>query len=288
MTKIIIFSKHFWPENFKINLIAKELVTKGYKVDVLTSNPNYIYKKNENYKNNFFLNKKKWNGVNIFYLPIYKRKNYNWLSIFFNYFSHFVSCFFYCHFFLKKKYDLVFVFGTSPIFQSLPAAYFSFLKRKPLILWVQDLWPDSLKDTGYIKNKFFLRILKYLVKLNYLLTDLILVQSNNFKLKIKKDFNLKKKILTHYNLSELNFQKFLKPRNKKFTIVYSGNFGKAQDFKTLFQTLHNSEIKKNFNFRLIGAGKKFNDIRKYVIKSKLNNSVKIQKYMSEKKLYKIL
>ena len=193
MTKIIIFSKHFWPENFKINLIAKELVTKGYKVDVLTSNPNYIYKKNENYKNNFFLNKKKWNGVNIFYLPIYKRKNYNWLSIFFNYFSHFVSCFFYCHFFLKKKYDLVFVFGTSPIFQSLPAAYFSFLKRKPLILWVQDLWPDSLKDTGYIKNKFFLRILKYLVKLNYLLTDLILVQSNNFKLKIKKDFNLKKK-----------------------------------------------------------------------------------------------
>ena len=54
MTKIIIFSKHFWPENFKINLIAKELVTKGYKVDVLTSNPDYIYKKNENYKNNFF------------------------------------------------------------------------------------------------------------------------------------------------------------------------------------------------------------------------------------------
>ena len=99
MTKIIIFSKHFWPENFKINLIAKELVTKGYKVDVLTSNPDYIYKKNENYKNNFFLNKKKWKGVNIFYLPIYKRKNYNWFSIFFNYFSHFVSCFFYCHFF---------------------------------------------------------------------------------------------------------------------------------------------------------------------------------------------
>ena len=288
MNKIIIFSKHFWPDNFKINILAKELVKRGHDITVLTSNPNYNNKINNNYKNNYFLNKKKWQGIKIYYLPIFRKKNYNWVNILINYLSHFISCFFYCHFFIKKKYDIVFVFGTSPIFQSFPAIYFSFLIRKPLILWVQDLWPESLKDTGYIKNKLLLSIVKFFVKINYILTDLILVQSEKFKVKIKKDFKLKKKILTYYNLSELKFQKFSNTRNKKCIITYAGNFGKAQDFETLFKVLTISKIKKNFIFNLIGSGKKFNILKRLVVKNNLQNFVKIKKYLNEKKLSKFL
>ena len=54
MTKLIIFSKHFYPDNFKINIIAKELAKKGYDINVLTSNPHYNYKNSNRYKNNFF------------------------------------------------------------------------------------------------------------------------------------------------------------------------------------------------------------------------------------------
>ena len=288
MNKIIIFSKHFWPENFKINLIAKEFIKKGYKIDVITSNPNYNYRKGNSFKNNFFWNKKKWNNINIYYIPIFKNKNFSGLSIFSNYFSHLISCFFYCHFLLKKKYDLVFVFGTSPIFQSLPAIYFSFLIRKPIILWVQDLWPDSLKDTGYIKNDYALKIIKFFVNINYKLSDLILVQSNKFKKKIKKEFNLKKKIITHYNFSEINFQKFKLPSNKKIIVTYAGNFGRAQDFETLLKTLDFLKIRKYFQFNLIGSGKKYDSLKKYIVENKLNKIVLLKKYMNEKKLLKIL
>ena len=76
MTKLIIFSKHFYPDNFKINVIAKELVKQGYDINVLTSNPHYNYKNSNRYKNNFFLNKKIWNGIKIFYLPVYKKKKF--------------------------------------------------------------------------------------------------------------------------------------------------------------------------------------------------------------------
>ena len=76
MGKIIIFSKHFLPDNFKINLMASELIKKGYEVDVLTSNPSYNYKKNNNFKNNLRLNKKKWRGVKIFYLPVFRKKSF--------------------------------------------------------------------------------------------------------------------------------------------------------------------------------------------------------------------
>jgi len=38
---ILIFSKHFWPENFKINTIAEELVKRKNEVDVITCHSNY-------------------------------------------------------------------------------------------------------------------------------------------------------------------------------------------------------------------------------------------------------
>ncbi len=288
MTKLIIFSKHFYPDNFKINIIAKELAKKGYDINVITSNPQYHNKNSKKYKNNFLLNKKIWNGIKIFYLPVYKKKNFSFINIFLDYLSHIISCFFYCHFLAKKKFDLIFVFGTSPIFQSIPAIYFSFLIKKPIILWIQDLWPESLKDTGYIKNRYILFVLKFFVKINYLFSDLLLVQSNNFKNKIKKDFRIKKKIITHYNLSELKFQKFKKSNNKKTTVTYAGNFGNAQDFETLLRVLKFTEIKKNFNFKLIGIGKKFDYLKNYISKNKLNKNIHLHKYIKGEKLNKIL
>ena len=57
--KILIFSKHFWPDNFKINIIASELVKRGHKVTVLTSNSSYHISKNKKYKTSFFFKKKK-------------------------------------------------------------------------------------------------------------------------------------------------------------------------------------------------------------------------------------
>ena len=39
--RILIVSQYFWPENFRINDLAIELVNRGYKVDVLTGQPNY-------------------------------------------------------------------------------------------------------------------------------------------------------------------------------------------------------------------------------------------------------
>lgn len=282
--KVLIFSKHFWPDNFKINSIAKKLVEYGHQVTVITSNASYHNFKNKK-KSFFFIKNFFWQGIDINYIPVFKKINYSRTNIIIEYFSYLISSFFFCHFFIRKKFDIIFVFGTSPIFQSFPAIYFSYLVRKPLILWVQDLWPDTLLDTGYVKNKFFLSIIKFFVKLNYLLSNLILVQSNNFKKKIKQDFGLKKKILTYYNLSEISFQKFFNLKNKKFTVVYSGNFGEAHDFDTLFKVMKLKKIQNLFYFKFIGSGKKFNYIKNFIRINKLSHCAEIKKYMSEKKLY---
>ena len=62
--KILLVSQYFWPETFRVNDLAQELVLRGNEVTVLTGKPNYpqgaIYKgysfwgyKKEYYKVNY-------------------------------------------------------------------------------------------------------------------------------------------------------------------------------------------------------------------------------------------
>ena len=57
--RILIVSQYFWPEQFRINDIAEDLVNKGYKVDVLTGIPNYpqgkIFEDYKKIKTNFLI-----------------------------------------------------------------------------------------------------------------------------------------------------------------------------------------------------------------------------------------
>jgi colanic acid biosynthesis glycosyl transferase WcaI len=287
---ILIFSKHFWPENFKINIIAEELVRRKNEVDVITCHSNYNNNsKLKNYKKkNFFIKKKKWKSINIYYLPVYKKKNYNSINIFIEYFSFFISSFFFLFFFLRKKYNIILVFGTSPILQALPVICYSKLKKIPLILWVQDLWPESLRDTNYIKSSLILDFVKSLVRIIYANSSLILVQSAAFIKNIKINFNIRNKILVYYNPSENKFSKFKLNKNKKKIITYAGNFGNAQDFETIKLCLMDKTLSENILFYFIGSGKKISEFKDFILKNDLLYKVKIIDYLEPKFLYKYL
>jgi len=286
---ILIFSKHFWPENFKINIIAEELVKRKNEVDVITCHSNYNNNsKLKNYKKFFFIKKKKWKNINIYYLPVYKKKNYNGINIFIEYFSFFISSFFFLFFFLRKKYNIIFVFGTSPILQALPVICYSKLKKISLVLWVQDLWPESLIDTNYIKSSLILNFIKSLVRIIYANSSLILVQSAAFIKNIKINFNIKNKILVYYNPAENKFSKFNVNKNKKKIITYAGNFGNAQDFETIKLCLMDKTLNENILFYFIGSGKKISEFKDFILKNDLLYKVKIIDYLDPKFLHKYL
>ena len=68
--KILIVTQYFWPEEFRVNDIVKNLLEKGHQVDVITGTPSYP--DNKVYEN-FIKNKKKYGnffGANIIRLPI--------------------------------------------------------------------------------------------------------------------------------------------------------------------------------------------------------------------------
>ena len=208
---IVIFTQHFWPENFRINDIAYELNLRN-KVCIITGLPNYpngkIYKSYKSYKPKVSYH----NNIKIIRLPIIPRFKGTSLNLIINYLSFIISGIFHINF-LKKNTDpdVVFVYGTSPILQAIPALLFSKIKKAPLVLWIQDLWPESVKDTGFIKNNLFLLMINSLVVKIYKRSNKILLQSPMFIY----HHNIKpfiEKCLVHYNPSEFRVFEKKKPK----------------------------------------------------------------------------
>lgn len=252
--KILIISQFFYPNNFRINDVVKSLSDKKYEIDIISSNINYsnILKKNENkYKKIFFPRKK----FRIHLLPTLNRNKSNFINLSLEYLSFIFLGIFYSNKILpkNKKIDKIFVYGTSPILQALVAIYFKKRNNSSIILWVQDLWPESLFYTGFVKSKFILKIIKFIVRYIYINSKIILIQSQSFKKYIKQIYK-HKRIYYLPNPSEIteNKRKNFNINKKYFNLLYTGNFGVAQNLQILLFAAN--ELKKNTKIRFYFFG----------------------------------
>ena len=269
MKKILIISQGFWPEIFPINTIVNDLSKSNFSIDILTGYPNYP-------KGNFFygydyykvtiIKKFKYRIIRV---PIISRGTNSKFRILLNYLSFILSSILIGGFTLRKeKYDIILVYATSPIFQSYIGIFFKFIKKAKLITWVQDLWPNVLKDTGIIKNISILNFIKIFVKYIYNCNDLLLAQSLSFQKVIKKLTKTKVKVLYNPGYSEKKISKIKFKRT--INILYAGNIGNAQPWKKLLNFLNSKEFNK-INFTICGEGQKFDYIKDYILKNNIKN-----------------
>ncbi|KAF2960930.1 glycosyltransferase family 4 protein [Fervidobacterium sp. 2310opik-2] len=258
--RILIISLHFYPEQFRINDIALEFVKNNYDVKVVTGIPNYpagrFYKGYSFWKRR----KEKWNGINIQRLFIFPRfKNKITLTI--NYLSFIVSGYFWSKI-EKEIFDYVFVFATSPILQALPAIWYSKRFSKPVYLYVQDLWPESLIIAGGIKNKYVLSVVDKIVNYIYSNSHLIFVTSQGLREEILKRNIEEDKVIYLPQYAE----EFYKPIEKStvpefdskvFNITFTGNVGYAQGLEILpkIAKVLLEKTSKRIVFNLIGDGR---------------------------------
>lgn len=272
---INLFSKHFYPESFFINNVTKKLIDKKkINLTIISGYPYYNYDKRIK-ENNLY----NFHGSNVIRVPSYKSKKKNFYSIFLNYSTYIFFLYFKILKLIFRKCDCNFIFATSPLYQALPVILLSKIQKKPISIWVQDLWPEVLQDHGY-KNKILLKLLFNISMYVYKSCDQIIVQSNEYKSYLEKNYNLQNiKIL--YNPSPFNFvkKKIKVKSNKIFKFAYAGNIGKSQNLIAICKKLKN--IKLDFNFYIIGSGSELNHLKDYVSYNNLNNKVIIKDYMQE-------
>jgi len=281
--KILITSHYFFPENFPvINDFAKTLNNQGHEVIIGTGKPNYgsgnLYKGYSLFGNedNLFLNK-----IKIFRFPTIPRKR-NKFSLMLNYLSHiFFGSIILPIKLRNEKIDLVFHYQAGPITSIIPSIFIKFQKKSHLVLWVQDLWPDTLKSFPIVNNSFFLFLLSHLIKIIYSLSDSILIQSKAFHPLMEKYLRKKETIYFPNSLidkkpeNKLSSNSDLKDLNRilnKFNcFVFAGNIGEAQSLITIIKAAQLLINEENCKIIFIGDGSKSLFLKKKIEELRLNN-----------------
>ena len=152
MSRILVVSQHYWPENFRVTDLCEGLVTQGIQVDVLCGLPNYpLGKWYEGYRYTG-PRRQEHNGVNIIRAGEIPRRGNTGPMIFLNYVSWPLFALFSLPR-LRGKYDAVLCYNTSPVLMSFPAILYAKLHRVPLTNYVLDIWPENLYSVLPVKNK---------------------------------------------------------------------------------------------------------------------------------------
>lgn len=85
-----------------------------------------------------------------------------------------------------REFDAILAFVPSPILGAIPAIVMKWKTKAPLAEWIQDLWPESLEATGYVRSRLLLSAAGVLVRGIYAAADTLLAQSRAFVLPVQR------------------------------------------------------------------------------------------------------
>jgi len=257
--KILIISQYFYPENLRINDLVFSLKKRGHDIKVLTGKPNYP--KGDYFKGYSWDGPKEEEiqGIKVHRANLILRKKGSGLRLFLNYFS-FVFFGLFKIFKLKGDFEKVFIYAPSPITVGILGIVAAKKFKCKSYIWVHDLWPESVRVAGGIKSSFVLGLVNQMTKLIYRFTNLLLVQSPEFKNYILNQGVAESKIIYYPYYAE-DFYKvvekdksYLSQFPKGFNLLFAGNIGVAQSFDTIvnaFEKLKEHDI----NLVVLGDGR---------------------------------
>ena len=261
--KILFLTDNFPPE---VNAPAtrtyehcKEWVKQGEKVTVITCVPNFPQGKVYKGYRNVFYQKEIMEGIHIIRVWTYITANEGFIKRTLDYISFSVSAFIAG---LFQKTDII--IATSPqFFTALSGRALSFWKRKPWIMEVRDLWPESIKTVGAMNDNILIRYFEWQEKHCYHSAKKIVVVTDSFKRRLVERGIDSSKIDVVKNgvnrslfvpvVKDLQLLNELGLQNKKI-IGYIGTHGMAHKLDFILQCAKGMEGRNNYHFLFLGSG----------------------------------
>lgn len=258
--RLLFVTQWFDPEpTFKGLSFAKELQRRGFDVEVVTGFPNYP-------GGNIYpgyairpIKKEFLDGLTISRLPLYPSHDGSAVGRALNYISFFVSVLLYLTLFARRAH-VAYVYHP-PLTVGLAAALAGLVRRTPIVLDVQDLWPDTLAATGMIRGERILSVIGYFCGLVYRLSRRIVVLSPGFAQRLVSRGVPASKISVIYNWAEEDAlthpsgQASDWAKGDRFNILFAGNVGRAQRLDTLLDAAKlTAEEEPRIQFAVLGGG----------------------------------
>lgn len=272
MTKrrVLLVAQNFYPEFFKSNDIAEELVTRGYHVDVLTGIPNYP--EGVFYKGYGIFRRRvdEYRGARVYrayQLPRGRKPGAIRLSL--NYISFALSTTFWILFFFvfKPKYYAIIVHQTSPITQAWPALLLHALRRTPIYTWVLDIWPDSVLAFLSKSARIVEAPLRWFTNLVYRHSKRILISSPDFRQLVNRDNDNDLKIVDFPNWCDdimAMSEQEVPTLRRGFNIMLAGNMSDATGLESVVEVIQKTRINPDIQWVFVGGGNRVEWLESYI------------------------
>lgn len=172
------------------------------------------------------------------------------------------------------------IIATSPqFFTALSGKALGFVKRKPWVMEVRDLWPESIKTVGAMKDNLIIRYFEYLEKKCYKSAKIIITVTDSFKAEISNKGIDPQKIHVIKNGANLELFKPIKKDQgliekmgieNKIILGYIGTHGMAHKLDFLLDCAKELE-ETNYHFLFIGSGAEKENLLKKQKVERINN-----------------
>lgn len=265
--KVCFVSQWYAPEPVSVPVLtAKALQAVGMSVRVLTGIPNLpdgrVYR---GYKA-WMPRKEDFEGISLLRAPLYPNHSTSPLKRMLNYLSWALSA---AAFGMPRLQRAdVSVVHCTPATAAIPALVGKIFFRTPYVVIVQDLWPDTVTASGFLKESLATRLitrgLDSLVKVLYGRAQRIVVISPGMRDLLEERGIDPGRIRLAYNSVDENVYR-PEPQDKSarvelgvgdesFLIVYAGNQGSAQDLETLVRAVGSLDDGRPVHLALVGWG----------------------------------
>jgi len=282
--RILVVSHYFWPENFRVNDLVAELGRRGHEVTVLAGPPNYpegrIFPQYRREPGRYAV----YEGAEVVRVPVVTRGRSR-LRLALNYLSAMLSGASLGTWRLRgKPFDAIFVFQPSPITTCLPAIVIGRLKRAPVLLWVLDLWPETLAAVGVVRSPWLLALIGRVVSFIYRRCDLVLGQSRAFLPNIEKYAGGSSRFRYFPSWAEPLFREGLaavepapevREFRDTFNVVFAGNIGEAQDFPAILDAAEALRHRADIRWLIVGDGRAAEWVRAEIGRRGLEEAVRM-------------
>ena len=260
--KHILFLTHYFPP--EVNAPANRTyehairwIQSGWDVTIITNQPNHprglIF---SGYRNRLLL-MERMDGIRVIRVKTYLTPNKGNLRRVLNYLFYFIMSI-WASFYVKQFDYLV---ATSPqFFCGLAGTVISKIRRKPFILEIRDLWPDSIVAVDAMRQGVVIRFLRWLEKAMYLSANKIVTLTEGLKTHIINVGYSVKQVVTISNGIDLARLSVIDPpengllKHSSFVFSYVGTFGMAHNLQTVLQTASILRDIEGIQFLLIGDG----------------------------------
>lgn len=238
------------PCSKRMDSFARRLVERGHEVYILTGTHNKVdkmLKDNEKYK--------------ILYCSILALGKKKTIYRLIEQMSFAISSFFVGLFKLPKADALITT--SPPILTSITGYLLSKIKRSKLLFDVRDIWPEvALEMNSFDKNSIYYKVFNFVANFMYRHSDYVTTVSPGKVKKLEKkcknkskvwyianglddkflEFSVNDKIISKYKLDD------------KFTVVYTGNVGLAQNLDALVDLANLYKENNDIQFLIFGDG----------------------------------